>query len=111
MDNLNLPENVTVAKKLIESNNELEKLKLEHQQEKSKQERGSLGKLFGSGNSISKNIAGLLICTLLAVAVVYTFIMLFKGQEVNDLSIKDFWSVILPLVTLTIGYLFGKGSE
>ena len=43
-------------------------------------------------------------------AIIYTFIMLFKSQETNDLSIKDFWEVISPLVTLAIGYLFGKGS-
>lgn len=111
MDNLNLPENVTVAKKLIESNNEIEKLKLQYEKEQSQSELGNLGKFFGSGNSISKNIAGLTICSLLLVGIIYTFILLFKGATETDLSIKDFWGVILPLITLTIGYLFGKKGD
>ena len=103
-DNLNLPQNVDKL-----TNVDLEKLKLLFNHKESEQERGSLGKFFGSGNSISSNIAGLVICVLLPTAIIYTFIMLFIGQETNDLSVKDFWELIItPLVTLAIGYLFGK---
>ena len=108
MDNLKLPENTSIAKKLIESNNELEKIRLENEKQKSNNELGILGKFFGSGNSLSKNIAGITICILLIIGTIYTFILLFKEDKSNDLPIKEFWGVILPLITLTIGYLFGK---
>lgn len=111
MDNLKLPDNASVAKKLIESNNELERLKIDLDREKSKNELGTLGKFFGSGNSISKNIAGLTIIVLLSIGIIYTLIFLFKEQRATDISIKEFWGVILPLLTLTIGYLFGKSKE
>jgi len=64
-------------------------------------EAGLLGKLFGGPSSAPMNIAGIVCFLLILCGVVYTCL---KGMT----EALDFWKLITPVVTLVLGYLFGK---
>lgn len=70
-------------------------------------EKGWLGHFWGSSSSIPNNIAALTILLLLISGLIYTFCVMNTPADKATLSIKDFWSIISPLITLAIGYLFG----
>ena len=102
----NLP--ASVNKKIIDNATLLEQTKITYEDKKS--ERGWLGRFFGSGTHSPNNIAGLLIVLLLLIAVSYTAYMLFYEPEATHSNVLDFWGIITPLITLSMGYLFGKSS-
>ena len=90
------------------TDNALEAKRLENQQQKEK--RGWVGKIWGEGSNSIINIAGMLIVLLLLIGALYTFIMIFRGTEETHQQVLDFWNVIIPIITLALGYLFGKGK-
>lgn len=60
---------------------------------------GWLGKFFGGPTHSPMNIAGLLIVLL-----VFTGIIMSLFIKSSD----EYWTNIIPVVTLALGYLFGK---
>lgn len=75
-------------------------------------EIGILGKLFGFGDSVKFNIAGISILILILAGISYTIIVIFcEVNEQKVISIGDFWAIITPLLTLTLGYIFGKSDK
>jgi uncharacterized membrane protein HdeD (DUF308 family) len=66
-------------------------------------ESGWLGKFFGAPSNAPFNIAGLLILLLTVSGIVVSF---FPPSSAMNAS--DYWTKILPLITLALGYLFGK---
>lgn len=87
---------------------EVEKKKIEKAAEK--EERGILGKLWGSIEHSSNNIAGLFIIMLLLVGLLYTIWLLSFDSCGNHEKIIDFWEMLTPMLTLALGYLFGRGQ-
>jgi hypothetical protein len=65
-------------------------------------ESGWLGKLFGSSKIAPSNIAGL---TLLLLVLPGVALLFFSG---SSMTAADYWKFITPIVTLILGYLFGK---
>jgi branched-subunit amino acid transport protein len=68
---------------------------------------GLLGLVFGSKESAPTNIVGFAVVLCLVTIVALIFIHLF-GFNKNP---KDFWkilSVLSPIVTVAMGYMFGK---
>ena len=97
-----LPNNPQLAEKIIDSNNELNKKKVEH---------GFLGLFWGSSSSIPNNIAALSIIVLLLFGIIYSLtICNIKPSEIG-LSIKDCWAIITPVITLAFGFLFGDAIK
>jgi len=96
--NLNLPKDKLLAKQVIENQSEIAKIKTE---------RGWLGNIWGNSDKIPNNIAALFIIILLFTGITYTYCVFGLPSEKVTLSIKDFWAIIAPLITLAIGYLFG----
>lgn len=88
----------TLLKFHLESETELNKKRVEH---------GWLGNFWGISNSVPNNIAALLILLLLISGIIYSFCIIDIPSDKVGLSIKDFWSIIAPLITLAVGYLFG----
>ena len=82
----NLP--ASVNKKLIDNATLLEQAKINNDDKKN--ERGWLGRFFGSGTHSPNNIAGLLILLLLLIAVCYTAYMLVYNPEATHSNILDF---------------------
>lgn len=81
--------------------------------ENHERELGSLGKFFGSGETVKMNIAGLSIFILLLIGIAYTLIVLFCETKDNNkaISIIDFWGIITPIITLAMGFIFGKSQK
>lgn len=73
-----------------------------------KDERGFLGKFFGGKDCSSNNIAGFFICILLFIASCYTAGMAIYCPTNTHNQILDFWSIVTPLITLALGYIFGN---
>lgn len=87
----------------------LEEKKLENDAEKGR--RGWVGRIWGDGNNSAVNIAGILIVLLVVIGAGYTFWMLSVGWQESHSQVLDFWKVIVPLITLALGYLFGKRQQ
>ena len=66
-------------------------------------ESGYLGKFFGAPTHSPLNIAGLLIFILIIPSIVLLFTHTIKES-------LDYLVIILPIVTLALGYLFGKNT-
>lgn len=100
----NLPQDPETSSKIIDGTFE---------ESKSERELGKLGLFFGSGNSVKMNIAGLLITVLVLTGIGYTLILLCSDLSKNKMviGILDFWNIITPLITLALGYVFGKQDE
>jgi len=65
-------------------------------------EIGTIGKIFGSGNNISRNIAG--ICVILLTLTIIGILILKFGEP----STIETLAIITPIVTLIFGFLFGS---
>lgn len=95
-----LPKNLETSHKIIDNTFEESKMT---------RELGLLGQFFGSGNSIKLNIAGLFIFILLLTGIIYTACILFSDSvNSKSIGILEFWGIITPLITLALGYVFGK---
>lgn len=78
------------------------------QDKKGERETGRLGKLFGTkAENISLYIAFLICMCLIMVGLVYICIPL--TYKVN--SNLEFWQIISPIITGTLGYIFGTGAK
>ncbi|MBY0456177.1 MAG: hypothetical protein K2V38_02445 [Gemmataceae bacterium] len=64
---------------------------------------GWLARLIGGKDNAPNNIAFVIVTLLLVSGVVVNF--------VSPADRLEYWKVILPILTLTLGYLFGKNSK
>ena len=83
---------------------ELPKIPTKEDIKKLKIESGYAGQLFGSRIIPSTNIAAIFILLLLVSGVA----VLFFNSLIPP---KDYWSIISPLMTLALGYIFGKRED
>lgn len=67
-------------------------------------EAGFLGRCFGSRANAPMNIAGSLIFLLTISGIV----VLFCSSSIPP---ADYWKIIVPIITLALGYVFGKGHR
>jgi hypothetical protein len=95
------------AIKTAELNLQTKKQEQDHELELKKKELGFLGRFFGGGLYASKNITALICTILLLVAVVFSFVV-YCGDCNKDKLIEYFWDSITPIITLSLGYLFGR---
>lgn len=93
--------------KIIDADVEKQKIKKEAE----KEERGLLGKLWGSIEHSSNNIAGLFIILLFIIGLLYTIWMLCINSCNNHKLVIEFWGMLTPLMTLALGYIFGRGQS
>lgn len=84
---------------------ELIKLRNNFNIEKLKKNLGWLGRCFGNSQNSSQNITALICCVLLLIVLVASCILYSGG---NYFIMTDLWSQVLPIITLALGYLFGK---
>lgn len=85
-----------------------------HEKEMLGKSLGWLGRCFGGEKMLPLNISGLLVLLLLFIGLLATIIVFFNYSIVEDAKvvnvslIKDIWSILTPIITLTLGYLFGN---
>jgi len=63
---------------------------------------GLLGKVFGSAQNAPSNIAGLVIIVL-----VFTGVCCFIWPPAGT-SPLEVWKLLIPVITMILGYLFGR---
>lgn len=102
------------------------KLSTEHQQKQQREEHefqlslkqlenenlsrklGKIGGLFGDKDSSSKNIAFSICFLLLIIGISITFIAYYPKTNSDVELIHRTWEFIIPVITLSLGYIFGK---
>ena len=63
---------------------------------------GWLGTIFGSSTYAPTNIAGFVVCILVVIVCIVGFL---------KMPTTEFVERVIPIITLGLGYLFGKKSE
>jgi hypothetical protein len=66
-------------------------------------EAGVLGKFFGSAANAPIYIAGIVVFLFAITSVVVLFVQ-------SNVPAADFLKIIVPVITLALGYLFGKST-
>jgi hypothetical protein len=97
-----LPEDRELAHKMLDNTGVLDKMRAE---------RGALGGFWGASSHIPHNIAALLVLLLTLTGIGFTLCKVNAPIDDKSLSIKDFWAIITPLITLAVGYLFGEKTK
>lgn len=85
---------------------EMQKLANEHAEKEHAKELGLVGTLFGGDKNSSKNITAIINICLLIGATAVSLAVYFCEQD--KAFVKAIWTGVLPIVTLSLGYLFGK---
>lgn len=86
---------------------EMEKIRNEHEIDKIKKQLGWLGVCFGGNENTALNISGALLVLLIIFGVCFS-VILIVGNYDSKCSLIDMWSVITPIITLALGYIFGN---
>ena len=70
---------------------------------------GWLGKIFGNRANAPFNVTGFALTILLISGIAKS---LLPYESLNALMTpKEYWEILVPLLTLILGYLFGKRSN
>lgn len=103
----------THEKNILSENNkhELEVIdkKNKHNIEIKNKELGWFGIFFGGKELISLNISGMLIIFLIITGLIMSF-KIYKEPKDLDNVVKV-WGIITPIITLTLGYIFGSKND
>ncbi len=67
-------------------------------------ESGWLGQVFGGARTAPSNIAGLCVLLLIFAGIALVFL---TGA---GMSAPDYWKIAAPIITLILGFLFGKSG-
>lgn len=86
-------------------------LKMQHSQHSHElslknKDLGWIGKLFGSSENSSKNIAAIICLILLSAVIVMSCIVYYLYKDKGFIS--TLWQMVMPVITLSLGYIFGK---
>lgn len=94
--------------KMEKIKNEQKFQELEHQREMENISLGWFGRIFGSKENSSKNITGFICLSFILGGTLVSIIVYLIN---NDLTfVESMWGKISPIITLSLGYLFGKNS-
>ena len=77
-----------------------------HEVEMKNKDLGWIGFVFGTAENASKNIAALICLILIIGSIVFSCIIYNCGKE--NSFIETIWQISMPVVTLSLGYIFGK---
>ena len=78
-----------------------------YQKQKNESIGGKLSKLLGSNtNNISLYISFTLCFLLIIVGIIYFWI----PKNEREKNILEFWNLIIPIITATLGYIFGRNN-
>lgn len=92
-----------MAKKFELVNNENIPTTHDHELKMKKATMGLVGKIFGSGEGVSKNVAGV---TAIIFVILICIVCIFKPTS----EAIEIGKLVIPVITLIIGFMFGKKS-
>lgn len=82
-----------------------------HRKEMLDKELGCLGRLFGSRAHSARTIAFVIVIVLLLVSTgILTYVYFCQPANTESKHFELIWTNTIPVVTLTLGYLFGSGT-
>ena len=84
----------------------MQKAQHDHEISMRNMDLGKVGWLFGSSDNSSKNIAAV-ICFVLLLAIIGMSCWVY-GMDKDKSFIASLWQLVLPVITLSLGYIFGK---
>lgn len=64
-------------------------------------EAGQLGRFFGTGRSVSLNVAGATVLLLILSGIIVAF-------GTPSVFALDYWKITTPIITGALGFMFGK---
>ncbi len=67
-------------------------------------EAGWLGRCFGAASNAPMNIAGVVVLLLVLSGLLVLFVR-------SAVPAGEYWKIIAPLITLVLGYMFGKSTK
>lgn len=76
--------------------------------EREKRKAGKLGEFFGSDTKNASIHVALVICVVLIILCVIDLIHSFFRDGTLT---SEVWELIFPVITLSLGYIFGKGES
>lgn len=86
---------------------QMQKQQHDHENGLKDKDLGWLGKFFGGEKLSSKNITAF-VCGILLIGVIVFSIIIYHNDKSNTSFICQLWDYVLPIITLSLGYLFGK---
>lgn len=89
---------------------EMQKQQHKHEDELKNKEIGWLGKFFGAEDNGARNMAMTVIFLVSGGATIFSVCVIFYSNIGNEL-IPNVWSKVIPIVTLALGYIFGKNKN
>ena len=84
----------------------LKEVEIDAETKRQSKHLGWLGHIFGSPEGASKYITAT-ICLIILIGMIWLSIKAYNCED-GIARIKDIWSIGSPIVTLSLGYLFGK---
>lgn len=90
----------------ISNEAEIKKAEIDAETKRQSKHLGWLGHIFGSPEGASKYITAT-ICLITLIGMICLSIKAYNCED-GIARIKDIWSIGSPIVTLSLGYLFGK---
>lgn len=81
----------------------MQKAQHDHEISMRNMDLGRVGWIFGSSDNSSKNIAAVIL--LLAIIGMSCWVY---GMDKDKSFIASLWQLVLPIITLSLGYIFGK---
>lgn len=95
-----------MQEKANEHEKDMQQSQFAHEKEIKEADLGLIGKLFGSAENLSKNIAATFLLVLLICIVILTIILWSNNKD--DGTVIEILKALIPLLSLTLGYIFGK---
>ena len=84
----------------------MQKAQHDHEVSMRNMDLGKIGWIFGSSENSSKNIAAVICFTLLLAIIGMSWWVYYVDKDKS--FIASLWQLVLPVITLSLGYIFGK---
>lgn len=81
-----------------------------HENDLKSKDIGWLGKFFGASDNGARNIAITTIILLLLGASIFSIVVYCNNSD-DTTTISNLWNKIIPVITLALGYIFGKNND
>jgi hypothetical protein len=85
---------------------EMQQKQFEHEDKQKAQDLGTLGRYFGGGEHSSRNITAVICLVLIVGAALVSGVIYWQTQDKS--LIASIWNKVIPLIALSLGYIFGK---
>lgn len=97
---------VKMTELMCQNEQTLKEKNYKHEQATINLNLGWFGRCFGSKDNASRNITGVICLTFIIGATLISLLVYFIKDDLT--FIKHMWGIVSPIITLSLGYLFGK---